>query len=65
MVNILRENEMTITNTLFPYKMSHRTKWTAPERVNDIKHFDGTIRKNPFRNQIDYIIVKKKHLEIL
>ena len=40
--------------------MSDRTTWTAPERVNDTKHFDGT-RKNPFRDQNDYIIVKKKH----
>ena len=62
LLDILRENEMVVTNTLFPHKMSHRTTWTAPERVNYIKHFDGTTRKNSSRNQIDYIIVKHQYM---
>ena len=60
LLNVLRENDMVITNTLFPHKLSHRTTWTAPERKGGIKHFDRTARRNPIRNQIDYIIIKTK-----
>ena len=38
--------------------MSHRTTWTAPEAIKDRRHSDGTTRKNPYRNQIDYIMTK-------
>ena len=55
----LAKHEMVITNTLFQHKMCHRTTWTAPNR-NFITH-DGTPRKNPIRNQIDYIITKCEH----
>ena len=58
LLNILRENEMIITNTLFPHKLAHRSTWIAPEKKNPTNHYDGTSRKNPIRNQIDYIITK-------
>ena len=60
-LNVLHENNMVITNTLFNHKMAHRTTWTAPERVLPTQHHDGTTRRNPFRNQIDYIMVKTIH----
>ena len=55
-------NGLSITNTFFKHKMCHRTTWTVPMR-NFITH-DGTNRKNPIRNQIDFIITRKniKHL---
>ena len=33
----------------------------GPQRNRDFLHHDGTIRKNPYRNQIDYILTKIKH----
>ena len=38
--------------------MAHRTTWICPERVKDHKGKDGHIRRNPYRNQIDYIITR-------
>ena len=65
LLNVLRDNEMVITNTFSPIKLSHRTTWTAPERRSDIKHHDGSIRRNPIRNQIDYIITKINHRRLV
>ena len=65
LLNMIRDNEMVLTNTLFNHRMSHRTTWTAPERISDIKHHDGSIRRNPFRNQIDYIVTKSKHRHLV
>ena len=61
LLNTLRDNGMVITNNLFPHRLSHRTTWTAPERRSDTLHHDSSIRRNPFRNQIDYIITKIGH----
>ena len=38
--------------------MAHRTTWICPERVQDHKDKDGNIRRNPYRNQIDYIMTR-------
>ena len=50
---------LVITNTLFQHKLSHRTTWTVPFR--EFKTHDGSKRKNPIRNQIDYIMIKNRH----
>ena len=54
-----KTNELILTNTLFQHKKSHRTTWTAPFR-NFITR-TGEERRNPVRNQIDYIITRKLH----
>ena len=55
-MNFCKENEIILTNTLFQHKMSHRTTWEAPFRSYQVK--DGSIRRNPVRNQIDYAICR-------
>ena len=72
LLELAQANNLYLTNTTFNHKLSQRTTWEAPER-----HFsntkdqngnpkpllgpDGKARRNPFRNQIDYIIVKQQH----
>ena len=53
-------NKCVLTNTLFKHKPAHVTTWTAPERKDQHRSWDGTIRRNPYRNQIDYIMVRSK-----
>ena len=55
LLDFAKENELILTKTLFPHKLAHRTTWSSIERVNEHNHSDGTIRRNPYRNQIDYI----------
>ena len=43
-------NNLVLTNTFFQHKLAHISTWTAPNNIN---------RKNPVRNQIDYIITRK------
>ena len=59
------KNELVITNTLFQHKMPHRTTWECPERKNEHKDKDGGVRRNPYRNQIDYILVRIKHRALI
>ena len=49
-----RQN-LVITNTLFRHKMAHRSTWESPVTTTD------TSRRNPYRNQIDFILVRKEH----
>ena len=53
-----RQN-LILTNTLFRHKMAHRSTWESPAN-----HVDGK-RKNPYRNLIDYIIIRKEHRHTL
>ena len=48
-----KENNLVLTNTLFYHKLGHRTTWTSLQRVTPHISFDGTVRRNPYRNQID------------
>ena len=59
------QNNLVLTNTLFPHKMGHKTTWTSHERVKDHLSSDGTSRRNPYRNQIGYIICKNMHKTLL
>ena len=36
-----------------------------PQRNGNQNHHDGTIRRNPYRNQIDYVLTKTKHKEFV
>ena len=62
LINFSAENNLFLTNTLFQHKMSRRSTWTAPYRPLKI---NGEIRRNPIRNQIDYILISKKHLDFV
>ena len=42
--------------------MCHRTKWTGPERRNEFKDKNWDIRRNPFRNEIKYILINIRDL---
>ena len=57
----LLRNNMILCNTMFPHKICHRTTWQAPERVQDHNDRNGDRRRNPYRNQIDYLMLKKEH----
>ena len=50
--------DLYLTNTTFNHKMSHRTTWTAPYR--EFTTHLGEKRRNPVRNQIDYIITRSR-----
>ena len=54
------QNDLMLTNTLFPQRMAHRTTWTSHERFDHLSS-DGTSRRNPCRYQIDYITRKNMH----
>ncbi len=51
------ENDLIITNTIFKHKAAHITTWTDPFR----KFMQNGTRRNPMRNQIDFIITKINH----
>ena len=51
-------NNLYLTNTHFCHKMAHRVTWIAPESIQGRNHYDGTPRRNPYRNQIDYILTR-------
>ena len=55
-------NDLFLINTKFKHKMCHRKTWTGPERRNEFKDKNGEIRRNPFRNQINYILIKRRDL---
>ena len=61
LLEFLAKQDMFLTNTTCNHKIAHRTIWTAPERINQHISKDGTPRRNPYRNQIDYVIVKNTH----
>ena len=52
-------NNLILKNTKFQHQMKNRTTWQAPENRNQ-NDANGEIRRHPIRNQIDYIIVRKK-----
>ena len=56
----MKANNFLICNTLFRHKLSHVTTWTAPFRASLIGP-DGNPRRNPIRNQIDFIATKRQH----
>ncbi len=65
LVEFALQNDLFLTNTRFPHKMCHRTTWTGPERKGDFRDKNGKIRRNPYRNQIDYIMIKNRDLNFV
>ena len=59
LLNLCFQNDLIITNTLFKHRLSHICTWEAPFRKFKMK--DGTERRQPIRNQIDYIITNRKY----
>ena len=61
LAEMLMRNDMILGNTMFKHKMAHRTTWEGPQGKNPHKNKDGETRRNPYRNQIDYIRMRKSH----
>ena len=59
LLELCRKYDLVVTNTLFQHKLTHRTTWSAPFR--NFKTHNGEDRRNPVRNQIDFIITRNKH----
>ena len=59
LLNLCFQSDPIITNTLFKHRLSHICTWEAPFRKFKMK--DGTERRQPIRNQIDYIITNRKY----
>jgi len=54
LLEFCNRNGLFLTNTFFQHKLAHRVTWTCPEKINKNK------RKNPIRNQIDYILTRNQ-----
>ena len=65
LLDYAKENRLVLINTLFLHKLAHRTTWTSLEHTDQHLHEDGTVRKNPYRNQIDYIVTKLLHRRLV
>ena len=57
LLELLATNNLVVTNTLFRHKKAHQTTWTSPGIKEN--------RRNPYRNQIDFIITKKTHKQFI
>lgn len=65
-LELCKQNDLKVMNTCFEHKMTHRTTWTCPERIED--HLDARTkepRRNPYRNQIDYICTKNETAKLV
>ena len=59
LLEFAKRNNTRQTNTFFKNKPSHLTTWESPQNIPSIIDSRTRIpRKNPYRNQIDYILVK-------
>jgi exonuclease III len=56
LLDLAHRNDLLLTNTIFQHKLAHITTWEAPTRR--FTYNNGSTRKNPFRNQIDYILTR-------
>ena len=53
---------LRLTNTFFKHKPAHMTTWQCPERTSQvIDSASGQPRKNPYRNQIDFILTRNSN----
>ena len=55
LAEMCQRNNLILLNTVFKHKMAHRTTWTSPKQPK-------TPRRNLYRNQIDFILIRKQHL---
>ena len=61
LLEFAQRHQLQLTNTMCKHKPAHITTWECPQRKE--KHMDAksnTIRRNPYRNQIDFILIKIK-----
>ena len=65
LLECLNKQDLFFTNSTSNHKIAHRTTWTAPERINPHNSKDGTPRRNPYRNQIYYVIMKNAHRNVV
>ena len=54
LLEFCNQQDLILTNTLFRHKMANRTTWESPAT-----NIEG--RRNPYRNLIDYVMVRKTH----
>ncbi len=54
---------LVVTNTLFYHKLGHRVTWVNSEKNKLAK--DGHPRKNPIRNQIDFILIHNRYRNLI
>ena len=60
-IEMSMRNGLILTNTQFYHEMAHRTTWVCPERKEDHQDRHGNIRRNPYKNQIAYTLIRKEH----
>ena len=59
LLQFAKNNNMRLSNTMFKHKPAHITTWTCPERTHGcLDSRSGDPRKQPYRNQIDFICTK-------
>ena len=59
LLEMCRKEDIVLTNTISDHKKCHRITWIAPYR--NFTTWDGEERRNPVRNQVDYIIIRNEH----
>ena len=58
--DFLIRNNLIATNTFFQHKLKHRVTWTHPNiNPQNLDSRTKTPRRNPYRNQIDFILTKQ------
>ena len=61
LLELAKPNNLKLTNTFFKHKPAHITTWESPERKSDfIDSKSRTTRRNPYRNQVDYVLIKNR-----
>ena len=60
LLNFALMQGLYLTNTFFKHKPAHITTWQCPDGVAEkVDANSNTIRRNPYRNQIDYILAQR------
>lgn len=63
LIEFCNAHNLRITNTFFKHKPIHQTTWTSPAPFKNIMDAQTkTLKRNPYRNQIDYIVVKNNNI---
>ncbi len=57
LAEICAKNGIVLTNKLFKHIMSMRITWKGWTRMNDHLNKNEKVRRNPYKNQIDFIMV--------
>ena len=65
MLEFAELQNLKLTNTFFRHKPAHMSTWQCPQR-QVIDSNSMTIRRNPYRNQIDFILIRNtNNIEVL